>query len=200
MRTLSTVGLSVVLGLSGLAHAKEAKKAAEPKAEAKKEGAPAGGPAAAHPAPPKPAAELEQLKPFIGTFKCEMKALMEPKHDFKANLQSKLDVEKFWISWRLVEKKSKTHPGGVSGAYLGYDTAAKQFLMVAVHSGDGWMRIAGKGFDGDNLVMTGEITMGGRKLVMRKTLTKGEKKGFTMKVEAGVGKDKWMPVQEGACK
>src|SRR5262245_36899359 len=72
--------------------------------------APAGAPAAPM-APPKPAAEMDQLKGFVGKWRCDGKAFASPmtgpEHAFKASAEAKAASGGHWQDFTYEEKKAK---------------------------------------------------------------------------------------------
>src|SRR5579863_8512075 len=107
------------------APAAAAKPAAAP-AAAGKPAAPAAPVAAAPPPPPtpKPASELDQLKMFEGTWRCDGKqpaGPMGPEQVYKSSFKGKRDVENFWLAFEYSQKKSKLHTLPIKAkGFLGY--------------------------------------------------------------------------------
>src|SRR6185312_6746663 len=121
--------------------------------------APAPAPAAASappPAAPKPAAELDQLKVFEGSWRCEGKqpaGPFGPEQDYKSTLKGKKDIDNFWIAIEYDQKKSKTHPMPIKArGFLGYDPAAKKYVSIGADNTGGWINESSTGWEGDKLV------------------------------------------------
>jgi len=188
-----------------------AKPAAAPAPAAKPAPAPtaaksavAAAPAAPPPAPaPKPAAELDQLKMFEATWRCEGKqpaGPMGPEQDYKSTFKGKKDVESFWISFEYSQKKSKAHALPIiAKGYLGYDPAAKKYVTLGVDNMGGSVTESSPGWEADKLTFTGDGQMGGQKISFRETYTKKGDKEMIWSGEMKMGKD-WIPVGTDTCK
>ena len=194
------------------APAPAAAKPAPVPAAAKPATAAAPAPAAAKPAvaaapppppAPKPAAELEQLKLFEATWKCEGKqpaGPMGPEQDYKSTFKGKKDVESFWISFEYSQKKSKGHALPIiAKGYLGYDPAAKKYVTLGVDNMGGSVTESAPGWEADKLTFTGDGQMGGQKISFRETYTKKGDKEMIWSGEMKMGKD-WIPVGTDTCK
>ena len=173
---------------------------------------PAAAPAAAKPAvaaapsappAPKPAAELEQLKMFEATWRCEGKqpaGPMGPEQDYKSTFKGKKDVDSFWISFEYSQKKSKVHALPIiAKGYLGYDPAAKKYVTLGVDNMGGSVSESSPGWEADKLTFTGDGQMGGQKISFRETYTKKSDKEMIWSGEMKMGKD-WIPVGTDTCK
>jgi hypothetical protein len=184
---------------------------AAPAAPAAKPGpaaaAPAAAPAVAAPATPppapKPPAELEQLKMFEATWRCEGKqpaGPMGPEQDYKSTFKGKKDVESFWISFEYSQKKSKAHSMPIMAkGYIGYDPAAKKYVSMGVDNMGGSVTESSPGWEADKLTFTGDGQMGGQKISFRETYTKKGDKEMIWAGEMKMGKD-WIPVGTDTCK
>jgi hypothetical protein len=164
----------------------------------------AAAPAAPPPSPaPKPAAELDQLKMFEATWRCEGKqpaGPMGPEQDYKSTFKGKKDVESFWISFEYSQKKSKGHALPIiAKGYLGYDPAAKKYVTLGVDNMGGSVTESSPGWEADKLTFTGDGQMGGQKISFRETYTKKGDKEMIWSGEMKMGKD-WIPVGTDTCK
>ena len=164
----------------------------------------AAAPAAPPPPPaPKPAAELEQLKMFEATWRCDGKqpaGPMGPEQDYKSTFKGKKDVESFWISFEYSQKKSKAHAMPVMAkGYIGYDPAAKKYVSLGVDNMGGSVSETSSGWEADKLTFTGDGQMGGQKISFRETYTKKGDKEMIWSGEMKMGKD-WIPVGTDTCK
>jgi hypothetical protein len=175
-----------------------------PAAAAKPGAAPAAAAAAAAPPPaPKPAAELEQLKVFEGSWRCEGKqpaGPFGPEQEYKSTLKGKKDIDNFWIAIEYDQKKSKAHPMPIKArGFLGYDPAAKKYVTIGADNTGGWISESSPGWEGDKLVFSGDGSMGGQKVSFRETYTKKTDKEITWTGEMKMGKD-WISVGSDTCK
>jgi hypothetical protein len=179
-----------------------AKPAAAPAPAASKP-AVAVAPATPPPPAPKPAVELDQLKMFEATWKCEGKqpaGPMGPEQDYKSTFKGKKDVESFWISFEYSQKKSKAHAMPVMAkGYIGYDPAAKKYVSLGVDNMGGSVTESSPGWEADKLTFTGDGQMGGQKISFRETYTKKSDKEMIWSGEMKMGKD-WIPVGTDTCK
>jgi hypothetical protein len=171
-----------------------AKPAPAPAAAAKPAAAPAAPAAAAPPPPaPKPAAELEQLKYFEGTWKCAGKqpaGPFGPEHDYKSSFKMKKDVDNFWVGLEYEQKKSKVHPMPIKAkGFVGWDSVAKKFVTIGVDNTGGWITESSTGWEGDKLVFSGDGSMMGQKVSFRETYAKKGDKAFLWTGEMKMGKD-----------
>jgi len=179
--------------------------AAPAPAAAAKPVAPAAPAVAATPPPPapKPAAELDQLKMFEATWRCEGKqpaGPMGPEQDYKSTFKGKKDVDSFWISFEYGQKKSKAHPMPIMAkGYIGYDPAAKRYVSMGVDNMGGSVTESSPGWEADKLTFTGDGQMGGQKISFRETYTKKGDKEMIWSGEMKMGKD-WIPVGTDTCK
>ncbi|HEX3902019.1 MAG TPA: DUF1579 family protein [Polyangia bacterium] len=184
------------------AAAKPATAAAPAPAAAKP--AVAAAPAAPPPPPaPKPAAELDQLKMFEGTWKCDGKqpaGPMGPEQVYKSSFKGKKDVDNFWLTFEYTQKKSKVHPMPITAkGFLGYDPAAKKYVTLGVDNMGGSMNETSPGWEADKLTFVGDGQMGGQKISFRETYTKKSDKEMVWSGEMKMGKD-WIPVGTDTCK
>src|SRR5712692_7300718 len=124
---------------------------------AQKETAPPSGAAMTM---PKPAPELDALKPLAGTWSCEghSPALSGmPAHDFKATMTNKWDLGNFWMWSTYQGKPDKVSPKGFTGkGWMGYDSSQKKLVWAGVSNTGGWISLRSDGWQGDKLTWTGE--------------------------------------------
>jgi hypothetical protein len=181
-----------------------AKPAAAPAVAAKPAAAkPTAVPAAAPPPAPKPAAELDQLKYFEGTWKCAGKqpaGPFGPEHDYKSSFKMKKDVDNFWIALEYEQKKSKVHPLPIKAkGFVGWDSVAKKFVTIGVDNTGGWITESSAGWEGDKLIFSGDGSMMGQKVSFRETYAKKTDKAFLWTGEMKLGKD-FISVGSDDCK
>jgi hypothetical protein len=79
-----------------------------------------------------------------------------------------------------------------------YDTAAKGFLMLWVDNTGGWATESSSGWQGEEMVWLGGVSMGGKKITGRDAFTK---KGAELQHLGELQMDgKWVVVQDEVCK
>jgi hypothetical protein len=131
------------------------------------------------PQPPKPAPEMDQLKPLAGEWSCDGTVPAgamgpgSPEQKMKSTMKMKKSLDGFWYMTDYEEKKTKDHPFAIKAhGPLGYDASQKKFIMLGVDNTGGWVSETSSGWEGDKLVMTGEGVMMGQKAAYRDTITK----------------------------
>jgi hypothetical protein len=188
---------AVVVGLSLLAlPALGAPEAAKPVAPA-----PAAKPVAPPP-PPKPAPQLEQLKFFLGNWKCAGKQLATPmygpEHPFTGTASAKLESDGFWQQITYEEKKTPQHPGLKLVGLWGYDLGGKRFIRAFGSSMGGWDSATSVGFNADKMVWTGDLSSPAGRMPFRQTFTKKSDKEWSFRLELNV-QGTWVPLSEVTC-
>lgn len=152
--------------------------------------------------PPKPAAEMDQLKMFLGSWTCEGKQLAGPggEHPLKATVTAKAELGGFWQSFVYEEKKTKEHPmaAKVMGSW-GWDAANRQFVRADRDSLGGWFAPTSPGWQGDRFVWTGELDGPMGKMPAKHTFTKQGDKAFLHTLEI-TAQGKAMTIFEVTCK
>lgn len=178
------------------------------KPAAEKAAAPAPAAAGAAPAkmePPKPAAELDNLKPLIGTWNCDGKAPaspMGPAHEYKSVNTFKWDLDNFWAAHSRDVKKSKENPMGFAGkGWTGWDGSAKKLVFAGADNHGGWISLTSTGWTGDNMVFEGDAFGMHGKHKVKLTFMKG-KTPNEVSVEFAMADDKgaFMPPMTESCK
>jgi hypothetical protein len=193
---------AVVVGLSlvTLPALGQQKAAAPPAAKA-------AAPAAAKPAvspPPaaKPAAQLDQLKFFLGNWKCTGKQLATPmfgaEHPFTGVASARLESDGFWQQITYEEKKTPQHPGLKLVGLWGYDVGGKRFIRAFGGSNGSWDSATSVGFNADKMVWTGDLSSPTGRMPFRQTFTKKSDKEWSFRLELNV-QGNWMPLNEVSC-
>ena len=166
----------------------------------------AGVPAAlaqAPAAPVKPAPELDQLKFFEGSWRCDGKVPagpMGPEHAYKSTFKVKKDLDGFWYVADYEQKKSKENPVPIRArAYFGYDGGAKRYVLGVHDNAGGLMSATSPGWDGERMIAAGDGTAMGQKVAFRDTFTKKGERELVWLGEMKMGKD-WMVVGNDTCK
>jgi hypothetical protein len=152
---------------------------------------------------PKPPPELDQIKFFIGSWKCDFKiepGPMGPGGTEKGTVTIEPDLDGFFLAGVYLIPATKTHPTMKTRFYLGYDRGAKQFLFLGVDNMGGWMKQSSPGFEGDKIVYPGEISMMNKTLKGRTTFIKQGDGELTFLDELGDGKGGWTKMDEGSCR
>jgi len=208
MKTTTLVAVAVLPLLFGGVVGAQPKPAtppppAAPAAPAAKPAAPAAAPAAPPPAP-KPAPELDTFKLFLGKWKCEGKAFASPmsptEHPVKGSAEGKPEADGFWQMFTYEEKKSKEHPGLKVKGLWGYDQGAKRYVRAAAGNHGEWDTASAPGWEGDNLVWTGELSGPMGRVAFHHRFTKKSDKEWVHFLELRAPDGKWIPAEEITCK
>ena len=129
----------------------------------------------AAPAAVKPAPEMAKLKPFEGRWECtgQMDASpFGPAHKTATRVTAHSDLGGFWLSGRVVEKKTAESPMPIEGMFHEtWDPGAKQYLMLWVDNTGAWAQQTSPGWSGATIVFTGDGWGGGQKFGMRDIFT-----------------------------
>ena len=152
---------------------------------------------------PKPAAEMSQLKYWAGTWNCtgdSPAGPFGPAHKTESSFTLKSDLDGFWLTGPLAEKKTASNTQPVKGMlHLGYEPKSKQFVMVWVDNFGTWATEMSPGWQGDSSVWTGDQMMNGEKIGARDSYVKKGDAEFTHKYEMNQ-KGQWTVVVEETCK
>jgi hypothetical protein len=156
------------------------------------------------PPPPKPAAELDQLKFFLGKWKCEGKQLatptMGPEHPIKGAAEAKMDSDNFWQAWTYEEKKSKEHMGFKVHGMWGWDAGTKKFVRAGADNRGTWDTATAPGVEGDKITWTGELSGPMGVMPFHHTFVKKSDKEWMHALEVKGPDGKWIPLEEVTCK
>ena len=162
--------------------------------------------AAAHAAenagPPRPAAEMAQLKPFAHFFACTGQtdaSAFGPAHATATRVHAHDDLGGFWVSGMVREDKTAATPMPMEGVFhMTWDGANKQFLMLFVDNSGGWSQETSPGWNGDTMVWAGDGWMGGKKYSSRDTFTKKAAGALEHSWELNVD-GTWTPLGHETC-
>lgn len=156
------------------------------------------------PAKPKPAAEMDQLKLFVGKWRCEGKvfanAMSGPEHAFKGSAEAKLVSGGHWQSFVYLETKSKDHAGVEVHGLWGWDAANKRFVRATGDDSGSWDSATSPGFQSDRLVWTGELAGPMGKLPFHHSFVKKSDREWSHALEVKMPDGKWAPWEEATCK
>jgi hypothetical protein len=147
---------------------------------------------------------LDQFKFFLGKWKCDGKAFASPmsptEHGLKATAEGKMEVDNFWQSFAYEEKKTKEHPGLKVKGFWGFDQGAKRFVRAAVANHGEWDTASSPGWEGDNLIWTGELSGAMGRIAFHHRFTKKGDKEWVHFLEIRTPDGKWIPAEEVTCK
>jgi len=208
--TVTGIGSLLAAGSLALAQAQKPAPPPPPAPPAAPAVPVAQGSAAAMPmpaGPPKPPPEMDQIKMFVGSWKCEGKGVMGPgmpEMPIKAAVKVKPVLDGMWqqVDYEMKMKKTKEMPVTPKGTGMtGYDPTTKRFVRTfAGNFGDYESGVTSPGWEGDKMVWSGDINnMMGEKLQFRHTFTKKSDREFTEKYETNA-KGTWTTWGESTCK
>jgi hypothetical protein len=153
--------------------------------------------------PPKPAPELANVKYFAGSWTCSGDAPASPfgpAHKSESTLMLKADLDGFWYTGTVTERKTASNPHPVKGMlHVGYDTSAKQYLVVWLDNFGSLATEKSAGWQGDTMTFTGEQNVMGEKATARDTFVKKSPSEYTHKFDLQM-KGQWSPIVEETCK
>jgi uncharacterized protein DUF1579 len=153
-------------------------------------------------APPKPAAEMANLKFFDGSWSCSGEGAMEPggpmmKTDSSVKIQSGLGG--FWQVGTVKVPAKGGMPAFEGMFHTTWDPAARQYVMLWVDSMGAWSQSRASGWAGDKMVYTGEGQMGDQKMAMRDTFTRKANGSLGHAGEMQV-KGQWVKMMDETCR
>ncbi|MEO8347715.1 MAG: DUF1579 family protein [Acidobacteriota bacterium] len=153
--------------------------------------------------PPKPAPELSQVKYFAGSWTCSGDAPASPygpAHKTKTSMMLKSDLDGFWYDGMVTEMKTASNTQPVKGMlHLGYDSTAKQYVLVWVDNFGSWATESSPGWQGETMTWTGDQMLMGEKVAVRDTFVKKSATEYTHKFELQT-KGQWAPILDETCK
>lgn len=152
--------------------------------------------------PPKPAAEMANLKVFDGSWTCEGTANPSPMGaggKLTSWVTSHTDLGGFWQSG-TVKSSGAGMPGTMEGMFhMTYDPGSKRYVLLWVDNMGGWSQATSPGWEGDELVFTGESTMAGQKMQVRDRFVKAAAGSLRHDWEAQLD-GKWAPLGSETCR
>jgi hypothetical protein len=123
----------------------------------------------------KPAAELEQLKGMIGSWKCSGKVTaMGQEMASESTSKSAWDLDNYWVVTNMAEKKKGKgkEPAYKAHDLTGYDAGAKMFVRMSVDNMGTSSTSTSKGWEGDKMEWAGNAKMMGKDVKLVETITK----------------------------
>jgi hypothetical protein len=153
------------------------------------------------PAPPRPAAELAQVKLFLGTWRCKGKRVdaQGKERPTRATVRSRLDLGGFWVVSDFRGRLPSGRPLR-SVAYWGWDAAAKKLVQHGFNTLGSRVTATSSGWEGDKMVFDTElVTAAGEKAATRSVFTKKGKRRFLFETLRQVGTE-WKTVAEHDCR
>jgi len=157
--------------------------------------------AAAPDAPPKPAAEMSNLKVFDGNWTCAGEALpgpMGPGGKMTGSVKSHADFGGYWQSGMV--KSSMTGMPAMEGMFhMTYDPGPKQYVLLWVDNMGAYSQETATGWEGDKIVFSGETAMGGKKMAVRDTFVKAADGSLKHDWEGQID-GKWTAMGSETCK
>jgi hypothetical protein len=165
-----------------------------------------GKPEAVKPMGPPPVPkEMDQLKIFVGEWKCTGEAAgPEPGKMHKSTSENviKPDLGGFWLAVKHHEPKSADSPSEFTAqGWWGFEPATKQFYGLVASSYGVWDARSSKGWEGDALVWRGVLHgfRGVDETQFKHTFTKKTDKEIAEKFEVRWA-DKWSTLADNVCK
>lgn len=152
-----------------------------------------------------PAPQIEQLKIFSGTWRCDGKANTDIAEEVptKITLAFKSDLGGRWITLRLDEQKSKQNPHALTSTEVwGYSEALGGFVRNGADNQGGYYAGTSSGWVGDRFWWSTDTAWRGKKAKLKDTFTKVSEKEirFERAVDVGGNGDTARVFFEGFCK
>jgi hypothetical protein len=151
----------------------------------------------------KPAAEMEQIKSFAGSWTCSGNAPASsfgPAHKTQAVVQSKRDLDGHWIVGSVKGTRTAEDPHPIHGMFhMGYDPAAKSYAMFWLDNTGSWAHSTSPGWQGNTMVFTGDQLVMGQKAKVRDTFVKKTEADWQHRVEMNI-KGNWELIVDESCK
>ena len=149
----------------------------------------------------KPAPEMDQLKPLIGTWACTGEVFAStfgPAHPTRGTQTFTLQLGGFWVVVRSAEDKTPQNPAPLRAlGAVTYDSGRKKFVTVGYDNLGGYA-IETSDTSVDNAVYTGSFFLNGTETKVRDTYTmKGNETHHVGEVQ--VGSD-WKKLDQETCK
>jgi hypothetical protein len=160
---MNRIRLIFVAGLMSVAVVAHAQAPADKKADA---AATKAAPAAKPPAmpAPKPPAELDALKPFVGTWKCAgtgVNPMDKSEYHYNAKFTVKPELQNFWLAANYTQDKAKEGIPGFTGVgYMGYAAGQKKYVFSGFDTMGGSIHFTSAGPTGTSIEWTGDMDMG----------------------------------------
>jgi hypothetical protein len=147
---------------------------------------------------------LQDLQPFLGTFKCSgmtFASEMGPEHPTRGGVTSKWTLDKKWLEVRYNETKTSknAHPYSVV-AFWGYDSGTKKLVAVSVDNQSGYSTEESSGWEGDTLTWTGPMHGGGMTMQGRDVFTRKGKNEISHAFEMQDQSGGWKKMDQETCK
>ena len=143
-----------------------------------------------------PPVELDRLKYFEGTWRCQQPAdNSDPSGEFTWNVEKGLND--FWYLGNAEQPVSDGQPIN-SREFLGYNTASEELVRsVVVGNGNSYNMTASDWSD-DKLIWSGEITINGASQPLRQEIVRDSQNQFTATYFVS-GEEDWTPVVDETC-
>jgi hypothetical protein len=160
-------------------------------------------PAKKAPEMPKPAAEMKNLAAFGGDFTCEgtmNPSPMGPGGKTQGTVSGKSALGGFWQTGRVTSTMAGGGMPPMEGMFhMTYDPGTKNYVMLWVDNMGAWSKSTSTGWEGDKMVFSGDMMMGGQTMMGRDTFTKSAdgslKHGMEMQMDG-----KWVSMGDEVCR
>ena len=157
----------------------------------------------AAPKHPRPAPEMSQLSPFVGTFACKGEAFATPmskQHEVERTITGRMDLDGFWLFMRFEDQATEVNPAPIRGNWqLTYDAKQRSFAAVWTDNLGRWFPQTSAGWSGDTIGFTGEFPLNNQTAAVRDSFTRKSEQEMTMTVELRVD-GAWMRFLQFDCR
>jgi hypothetical protein len=153
-------------------------------------------------AEPKPAPQLDDLKFFVGNWKCAGRQLghaeFGAEHVIAATMQIRAEGDGFWREFVYEEKKTKEARGMKVTGFIGWDTTNKRLMLTAFNNFGATETATSQGWTGQVIVWTGEMIGQSIRYPLRLTLTRRNDKEWSQVIELST-QGLWQPFSDMHC-
>jgi hypothetical protein len=153
-------------------------------------------------AEPKPAPQLDDLKFFVGSWKCAGRQLghaeFGAEHVIAATMQVRAEGDGFWREFVYEEKKAKDARGMRVTRYVGWDNTGKRLTLTAFNNFGATETATTQGWTGQVMVWMGEVIGQNARYPMRLTLTRRSDKEWSQVIELSA-QGLWQPFSDMHC-
>jgi len=153
-----------------------------------------------------PAEQVEHMKLFSGTWRCDGKANTElaPDVPTRVTISFRPELGGRWIGVKIEETKSKQNPRALTSSEIwGFSSTLGGYVRNGADSQGGFYEGTSTGWVGDRFWWTVATSRYGKKAKWKDTFTKsadGKQLGFERAVDVSGTGDQFRVIYEGSCK
>ena len=149
---------------------------------------------------PKPPAELNVEKWFVGSWTCkghQNAGPMGPAADTNNKIVFTMELGGFWLQYKGTAQAGPMKGKEIFDGFSTWDGSVHQRYDFAL--GGAMVHFTAKGWDGDKVTFDGEMIAGGQKIPAQETITKKGDKSFVTHLETAGPDGKMAVTLEETC-